>query len=319
MGGQIEDSSVIPPKIVEGSYSGILLPPFSVFGTGSSLDLGRFIFPGVASAAGPSIVGSGHFVGGPSSCASKHEAERAQNLLKNPAPQKTGVSSHFPPRDLRDAVSRETWDRFPEAVWKDAAEIVSEILKLSKPGGLSVLDHPPPGVEGADGSASSSFWEEAAKLADRLEVNPAGGECDSAPQNIQGMSDPISASVLDSAHADPLLEAPVGNPTVPPTAIPVSPVEPLSSGPDPKAPSFADLVSKGSSSIENIGTTDFSGPLPTAVFTKEECEIVSAVYKNALIGKFSYGKPDNFAIANSLFNAGYGNCKVQFLNFKHIV
>ncbi|KAL6550531.1 hypothetical protein OROMI_021019 [Orobanche minor] len=70
---------------------------------------------------------------------------------------------------------------------------------------------------------------------------------------------------------------------------------------DPKAPTFAALVSKEPVVAERIGSTDFSGVLPTAVFTKEGCENVSAVYKNALIGKFSFGKPDNFAISNCLF------------------
>ncbi|KAL6578146.1 hypothetical protein OROMI_010474 [Orobanche minor] len=69
------------------------------------------------------------------------------------------------------------------------------------------------------------------------------------------------------------------------------------------------MVSNDPASVERIGSTDFSGFLPTAIFTKEECESVSAVYKNALIGKFSFGKPDNIAIANCLFNAGFGKCK----------
>ncbi|KAL6510627.1 hypothetical protein OROHE_021244 [Orobanche hederae] len=106
-------------------------------------------------------------------------------------------------------------------------------------------------------------------------------------------------------------------PPVPPVVKPVTPSDSSANGPDPKAPTFAALVSNKKVDVERIGSTDFSGPLPTAVFTKEECENVSVIYKNALIGKFSFGKPDNFAIANCLFNNGFGKCKVQFLNFKH--
>ncbi|KAL6579788.1 hypothetical protein OROMI_007812 [Orobanche minor] len=93
---------------------------------------------------------------------------------------------------------------------------------------------------------------------------------------------------------------------VPPVVKPVTPSDSSANGPDPEAPSFAALVTKKNVGVERIGSTDFSGPLPTAVFTKEECENVSAVYKNALIGKFSFGKPDNFAIVNCLFNNGFG-------------
>ncbi|KAL6578125.1 hypothetical protein OROMI_010453 [Orobanche minor] len=124
--------------------------------------------------------------------------------------------------------------------------------------------------------------------------------------------DPLIPPIISS------LDALMGT-SVPPVVKPVTPSVSSSQRTDPKAPSFAALVSKENVVVDRIGTTDFSGPLPTAVFTKEECDNVSAVYKNALIGKFSFGKPDNFAIANCLFNNGFGKCKVQFLNFKHVL
>ncbi|KAL6579791.1 hypothetical protein OROMI_007815 [Orobanche minor] len=159
--------------------------------------------------------------------------------------------------DLRRAVSPEVWARFPEAVWKDATVIASEILKL-----------PPPA-----GSAGSP-------------IPPVG----------QGM-DPLIA---------PNTFSPDFVPPVAPVVKPVTPSDSSANNPDPEAPSFVALVTKKNVDVERIGSTDFSGPLPTAVFTKEECENVSAVYKNTLIGKFSFGKPDNFAIANCLFNNGFG-------------
>ncbi|KAL6550651.1 hypothetical protein OROMI_021139 [Orobanche minor] len=59
--------------------------------------------------------------------------------------------------------------------------------------------------------------------------------------------------------------------------------------------------------------------IPTAVFSKEDAELVSAVFKFALIGKYSYGKPDTIEIRKHLQNSGFGICKVQILNFKHVL
>ncbi|KAL6579793.1 hypothetical protein OROMI_007817 [Orobanche minor] len=164
--------------------------------------------------------------------------------------------------DLRRAVYPEVWARFPEAVWKDAAVIASEILNL-----------PPPA-----GSARSP-------------IPPIG----------QGMDPLIPPNTFSPDFVPP----------VAPVVKPVTPSDSSANNPDPEAPSFAALVTKKNVDVERIRSTDFSGPLPTAVFTKEECENVSAVYKNALIGKFSFGKPDNFAIANCLFNNGFGKCALQ--------
>ncbi|KAL6559611.1 hypothetical protein OROGR_004728 [Orobanche gracilis] len=93
---------------------------------------------------------------------------------------------------------------------------------------------------------------------------------------------------------------------------------PLSETPDAAQHSFADAV-KGQSLDSPIGQTDFSGDIPTAVFTDKDCAQVSAVFKNALIGKFSYGKPDTNVISKHLQNSGFGFCKVQILNFKHVL
>ncbi|KAL6565178.1 hypothetical protein OROMI_016628 [Orobanche minor] len=68
-----------------------------------------------------------------------------------------------------------------------------------------------------------------------------------------------------------------------------------------------------------LGTLDFSDLNPTAVFTKEECADVSEYYKFALIGKFTYGKPSNQVISQQLKSDGFGLCKVQFLNGKHVL
>ncbi|KAL6557627.1 hypothetical protein OROMI_017977 [Orobanche minor] len=68
-----------------------------------------------------------------------------------------------------------------------------------------------------------------------------------------------------------------------------------------------------------LGTLDFSDLNPTAVFTKEECVDVSEYYKFALIGKFTYGKPSNQVISQQLKSDGFGLCKVQFLNGKHVL
>ncbi|KAL6578997.1 hypothetical protein OROMI_009213 [Orobanche minor] len=191
---QIKDRCEIPQKKLNDSCSGSPSDPISAARSVSSLDLGRFLFPGVfsvkASAAGPKIIGSGQILNTSTSdkiaggSASFPVQEGTRNLLKDPVPQKSGESGFCLPPDPRDAVSRETWARFPEAVWKDAAVIVSEILKQANPGGSDVLKHPPTDVEGAgDSSSSSSFWEEAAKLVDRLEKgeNLADGEFSSAP------------------------------------------------------------------------------------------------------------------------------------------
>ncbi|KAL6550654.1 hypothetical protein OROMI_021142 [Orobanche minor] len=276
-GAQKQGSQINGSSFSAGSGLGASNP---VLGPGSALVSG-----GAGSAQNPascSKVGIGSTPPDP-----KSVVNGTRNPVFMPPVVAVGENVLFNPADLRGAVSSETWARFPEEVWKEAAVIVSEILKLNS-GGPPLADPLPAPVSG-DSSSSASFWEEAARLADHLEKGgiPAAGDVSSAPPINSGISSVIP-------------------PVVKPSANPVTPEDPLNNGPVLKALSFADLVSKESGSIENIGTTDFSGPLPTAVFYKEECEIVSVVYKNALIGKFSYGKPDNFAIANSLFNAGFG-------------
>ncbi|KAL6501476.1 hypothetical protein OROGR_026609 [Orobanche gracilis] len=328
---QIEDVTENTQKKSDGSCPGNPSAPVSGSRSGSSLDLGRFLFPGVSSVKASAAVSGSGPESSPVFPATAVEGSIPGGKSDNPliigkshlvAPPvvPSGASGFvFPSSDLRDVVSRETWARFPEAVWKDAAVIVAEILKQANPGGSPVSQHPTPDSEVAGGSSSSSaFWEEAAKLAGRLEKgeNLADGDISSALPKNQGTSNPISAASLETAHAPLMKETPVVNPPVPPPVKPATPVDPLNNGPDPKAPSFADLVSKESGSVESIGTTDFSGALPTTVFSKEECDIVSAVYKNALIGKFSFSKPDNFAIANSLFNAGFGKYTYARLWFK---
>ncbi|KAL6493349.1 hypothetical protein OROGR_033108 [Orobanche gracilis] len=132
-------------------------------------------------------------------------------------------------------------------------------------------------------------------VAQPLLVAPEALVGDVAPPGASGTS-PLLANIFGEPSR---AKTPVGNP--------------------PEAPTFADLLSKGPTRESKIGTVDLSGSLPTAVFSLEECAEVSAIYKFALIGKFSFGKPDNFAIANFLFGAGFGKCKVQFLNFKHVL
>ncbi|KAL6557037.1 hypothetical protein OROHE_006913 [Orobanche hederae] len=68
-----------------------------------------------------------------------------------------------------------------------------------------------------------------------------------------------------------------------------------------------------------FSSIDFSGTTPTAIFSKEECETVADYYKFALIGKFTYGKPTNQVISQQLKSEGFGICKVQFLNGKHVL
>ncbi|KAL6578148.1 hypothetical protein OROMI_010476 [Orobanche minor] len=252
--------------------------------SGLGVDLGSFLFPEVV------VDGSGNKSSG-KSLVSKGSASKipvvippepvavvipsfsgVAQALEGPAPC-GGVCV----ADLRRAVSSEVWARFPEAVWKDAAVIASEILKLPPAAGSAGPPFPPVG-HGMDSSIPPNIVKSAAVLA----------------------GEPVVTPVL-------------------PAVKPVTPSDSVANGPDPKAPTFATMVSNDPASVERIGSTDFSGFLPTAIFTKEECESVSAVYKNALIGKFSFGKPDNIAIANCLFNAGFGKCKVQFINFKHVL
>ncbi|KAL6578152.1 hypothetical protein OROMI_010480 [Orobanche minor] len=132
--------------------------------------------------------------------------------------------------DLRRAVSPEVWARFPETVWKDAAVIASEILKL------------PP---------------------------PVGSPGSTIPLVGKGMDPLIPSNNSFNAAPDAVLTGTSVIPPVPPVVKPVTPSDSSAKGPDPEAPSFAALVTKKNVEIERIGSTDFSGPLPTAVFTKE--------------------------------------------------
>ncbi|KAL6579795.1 hypothetical protein OROMI_007819 [Orobanche minor] len=252
--------------------------------SGSPLTLGAMVAKdGVPAQIGPDVVGSNLLRDPISSNIPVVPAPVANKILEGSAPAFGLPSGSVNPvcaADLRRAVSSEVWARFPEAVWKDAAVIASEILKL-----------PPPARSGGS----------------------------PIPQVGKGMDPLIPSNNSNNFSPNTVLTGASVVPTVPPVVKPVTPSDPSANGPDPKAPTFAALVSNDPASVERIGSTDFSGFLPTAVFTKKECESVSAVYKNALIGKFSFGKPDNFAIANCLFNAGFGKYKVQFLNSKHVL
>ncbi|KAL6579790.1 hypothetical protein OROMI_007814 [Orobanche minor] len=150
-----------------------------------------------------------------------------------------------------------------------------------------------------------AVWNDAAVIASEiLKLPPPAGSAGTPLHSVgQGM-DPLIPP--NNFSPDAVLTGASFVPPVPPVGKPVTPSDSSANGSDPEAPTFAALVSNKNVVVERIDSTDFSGPLPTAVFTKEECENVSAVYKNALIGKFSFGKPDNFAIANYLFNNGLG-------------
>ncbi|KAL6558452.1 hypothetical protein OROMI_018802 [Orobanche minor] len=90
-------------------------------------------------------------------------------------------------------------------------------------------------------------------------------------------------------------------------------------GVDPSAPvlSYSEATAGNSDGV--LGSVDFSSGTPTVIFTKIECEQVSSYYRFALIGKFSYGKPPNHSISQQLKSDGFGNCKVNFLNGKHVI
>ncbi|KAL6576393.1 hypothetical protein OROHE_000174 [Orobanche hederae] len=135
-----------------------------------------------------------------------------------------------PSADLRGAVSSETWARFPEEVWNEAAAIMAEILKHTPPGvPLQKVSHPLP-ASGSTGAPVS--------LADAVIGQPA----DSAnPTNLQIVS-PVQAP---------------GNP--------VSFAAVVSGR---SSENSFDGAVKGSDSP--IGQAVFSGSIPTAVFSKED-------------------------------------------------
>ncbi|KAL6579787.1 hypothetical protein OROMI_007811 [Orobanche minor] len=211
-------------------------------------------------------------------------AQIGSDLLKVPVSSFAGSSSAFgvPPGSspVPPVCAADLWRSVSPDVWARFPEAVwSDAAVIAS----EILKFPPPA--GSGGAANSQVPPGMALL---------------VPPKI------VSPDVVLAGASKPAVK-------------PVTPSDPSANGPTPKATSFAALVSKDKVVAERIGTTDFSDVLPTAVFTREECENVSAVYKNALIEKFSFGKPDNFAIANCLLNNDFGKCKVQFLNFKHVL
>ncbi|KAL6522268.1 hypothetical protein OROHE_016821 [Orobanche hederae] len=112
---------------------------------------------------------------------------------------------------------------------------------------------------------------------------------------------------------NPALEPPVATPAVKGPQADLGSLQIVAPVPAPGIPkSFADAVSSrsaenpavvdGSDSHSPIGQTNFSRGIPTAIFSKEDGAQVSSFFKFALIGKFSYGKPDSFEISSEPLN-----------------
>ncbi|KAL6550655.1 hypothetical protein OROMI_021143 [Orobanche minor] len=273
----------------------------------SAMDLGRYIFPNArrpspsnrvdGSAPGskspvfasvpcsvfggfPEINGSGpekphnsQIMEGSSSLVSNTAADGTRNLLKNLVPQKSVTQN---PMGVRNPIVQK------EPVARASPVSVNELRDALSPEMLARFPE--------------STWNEAAVIvAEILKIAPPGGSKPiglptGAPPQSPAI-EPPSEPLLSSGQLVSFADAVIGVRPVPvvPGHSPENPV--AVDGNDPDAP---------------LGMADLSGNIPTAVFSKEDADQVSAVFKFALIGKFSYGKPDAIEIRKHLQNSGFG-------------
>ncbi|KAL6565082.1 hypothetical protein OROMI_016532 [Orobanche minor] len=153
-------------------------------------------------------------------------------------------------------------------------------------------------------------------------VDPGQASCSTVPTNpihsptnnssestaedpIQVIAKQISENILKYSTSEGAIHVSGDNPGIPATQILITAaVNVASSGSgrlshsDPVPPSsepksYKDAIAQELVDDVRFGSVDFSGTTPTAVFSKEECEVVADYYKFALIGKFTYGKPTN--------------------------
>ncbi|KAL6550649.1 hypothetical protein OROMI_021137 [Orobanche minor] len=180
--------------------------------------------------------------------------EISSNLLKDPVPHKSGAQYPYAVNPV--GVPNPAGTQIPPAVNPVGAPIPI--------GGLiGAAQNPGPPVSnfsvtpGMLAKFPESVWIQAAAIASEILKHGSPSALEQGPpQPLQGSGSLVS-SALDLVPAAPVAAVLIGQSPAPP---------PILRG-----------------CVES---------LPTAVFSKEDGEQVSAIFKFALIGKFSYGKPD---------------------------